>query len=64
MRSRIDKSRHRSRSLLCRAVEMATKRKQQMEQRLRLGSKIKKGEGRVQDSCFAMTSPLDYLIFN
>lgn len=29
-----------------------------------LGSKIKKGEGRVQDSCFAMMSPLDYLIFN
>ena len=57
MRSRIDKSRHRNRSLLFRAVEMATKRKQQMKQWLCLGSKIKKGESRVQDSCFAMMSP-------
>ena len=47
-KSRIDKSGPRHRSLLFRAVEMATKRKQQMAQRLPVGSKMKQEESRVQ----------------
>ena len=47
-RSRIDKSRPRHRSLSFRAVEMATKRKQQMAQWLHVGSEMKTEESRVQ----------------